>query len=148
MKFTPKTKEEALSAGLLEKGNYEFTVIAAKEKESKAGNPMIEILIKIWGENGREHLLYDYLMESVEHKFRHFFYSIGMGEMSEKGEVDCELLKGASGVCKIYIKEDKTGQYSPKNSVADYILNNHNSDNSVDTKMQPQKNFEDDDLPF
>jgi Protein of unknown function (DUF669) len=144
MKFTPKTKEEAMRAGLLPKGVYPFVVIKAENKTSKSGNPMVELLLKIWDVNGKEYLMYDYLMESIEYKLRHFCYSIGMGEMSEKGEFDVYEVKGKQGSCKIIIKEDKNGEYPPKNSVSDYLeelpLSLHNA--------KKQVAFEDSELPF
>ncbi len=145
MKFTPKTREEALTIKLLEKGNYAFKVLASKEKISQSGNPMIEILIKVWDETGKEHLLYDYLMESFEAKLRHFCYSINLGEMSEKGEFDCELIKSKNGVCRIYIKEDKTGLYPSKNAVADYIVP---MDNGAPTNLKGEPFKDDEELPF
>lgn len=149
MKFTPKSKEEALTVGLLPKGNYPFVVLKAEEKISKSNNPMIQVLIKVWDETGREHLVYDYLMESIEHKLRHFCYSIEQGTMSETGDFDCELVKDKQGLCKIYIQEDKSGQYAPKNAVADYIVPVDNGDNLTPTKNKTQNNNEfEDECPF
>lgn len=144
MKFTPKSKEEALTVGLLQKGNYPFVVVKAEERISKSNNPMIKVLLKVWDDSGREYLVYDYLMESIEHKLRHFCYSIGHGEMSEKGEFDCDLVKNKQGVCKIYTQEDKSGQYQPKNAVADYILSDHN----VESLKKDENDFKDDEIPF
>lgn len=146
MKFAPKTKEEAMKSGLLEKGNYPFEVKAASPKISKAGNDMIEIFLKVWDKSGKEHFLYDYLMESVDYKLRHFCYSIGMGEMSEKGEFDCESIKGKAGICKIFIKEDKNGEYPPKNSIADYIEGN--GEIVISPKEHNANEFDDDSIPF
>lgn len=138
MKFNPKSEEEVKNLGLLEKGNYAFLVKNATEQVSKQGNQMIKLTLIVWGEDGREHKIFDYLMESMEFKLHHFCYSIGLGEMSEKGEFDCEKVIQKQGECKIYIKEDKTGEYLPKNSIADYII----------PSDKKEKNFKDDELPF
>jgi len=145
MKFAPKTREETYALDLLPKGIYSFEVIKAENKESKSGNAMIEILIKVWDEKGKPYPIFDYLMESFESKLRHFCYAIGHGEMSEKGEFDCELALNKTGVCRIYIKEDKSGQYAPKNAVADYLLP---MDNSPAQLHQKDDSFKDDELPF
>lgn len=149
MKFEPKTREEAMSIGLLKKGDYPFQVISAKEKISQNGNPMIALMLRVWDESGGEHNVFDNLMMSVEYKLRHFCYSVGLGEMSEKGEFDCDLVINKMGVCKLYIQEDKNGQYPPKNSVADYLINNDNEANLTLKKTSEINNdFKDDDVPF
>lgn len=149
MKFPPKTKEEAMSAGLVKKGDYQFQVISAKEKISQNGNPMIALMLRIWDESGSEHNIFDNLMMSVEYKLRHFCYSVGLGEMSEKGEFDYDLVLNRMGVCKIYIQEDKSGQYAPKNSVSDYLINNDNDNNLIPKKTNEMDNaFIDDSIPF
>lgn len=145
MKFTPKTKEEALTVKLLDKGNYQFEVLKAEQKETSNGSPAINVMLKVWGEDDNTYLVWDMLSEAFDFKLRHFCYAIGHGEMSEKGEFDCELVLNKIGVCKIYIKVDKTGQYPDKNAVADYLLNN---DNSVPMRPKKEPSFKDDELPF
>lgn len=151
MKFTPKSKEEAMQIGLLPKGNYPFVVKQAYNKTSKSsGKPMIEIILGVWDSNGREHQIYDYLMESVEHKLRHFCYAINCGEMSEIGEFDIFKVMNKNGICKIIIKEDKTGEYLPKNVVVDYIVDEKNSavmSESAINAIQDTKSLNDE-LPF
>jgi hypothetical protein len=122
MNFEPMPKEEMLQLGLLPKDTYPFVVKAATEKTSKSGNPQIEVLLTVYDERGREHLLYDYLSPAFESKLRHFCYAIGLGKMSEEGKFDTSIVVGQQGECKVYIREDKTGQYPPKNAIGDYII--------------------------
>ena len=51
---------------------------------------------------------------------------------------------GFTGICKLYIKEDKSGQYQPKNAVADYMTD------KPKVKSEPAKADVpfDDDVPF
>ena len=49
-KFEPKSEEELTD--LLEEGAGKFEVTGAKAKESKAGNPMIELTLKVWDGKG------------------------------------------------------------------------------------------------
>jgi hypothetical protein len=149
MNFDPKTKEEAFKVNLLPKGNYQFEVLRAEDTVSGGGQPMVRILLKVWDETGKPHPLWDVLMESYEFKLRHFCYCVGLGEMSETGKFDCDLVIGKSGVCKIYIKEDKTGEYLPKNAVADYLINNDNNANLMVAKRSEVSDvFKDDSIPF
>jgi hypothetical protein len=124
MNFEPMPKEEMLQIGLMPKGRYLFVVKAATEKMSKSGNPQIEVLLTVYDERGREHLLYDYLspIPALEFKLRHFCYAIGLGKMSEEGKFDTSIVNGKQGECHIYIREDKTGRYPPKNAIRDYVI--------------------------
>lgn len=143
MRFKPLSEEEVARAGLLEKGTYPFEVRQAVQKKSKAGNDMIELVLCVWDKNGREYLVYDYLMESSEYKLRHFCYTTGLQEKYDSGELrDTDCLK--SGYCKVMIREDKSGLYPPRNSVADYIA----GEGEKPVKKQ-EVLFEDDkDIPF
>lgn len=144
MNFEPMPKEEMLKLGLLPKGTYPFVVKAATEKVSKSGNPQIEVLLMVYDERGREHLLYDYLSPMLESKLRHFCYAIGLGKMSEEGKFDTSLVNGCHGECKIYIREDKTGQYPPKNAIGDYVIDL----NLRATVINENNNLPNDPIPF
>jgi hypothetical protein len=149
MKFNPKSKEEAMSAGLLPKGNYPFVVKNATEEVSKSGNSMVKLILCVWDENGREHTLFDYLMESIEYKLHHFCYAIGLEDISLTGEFDCHRVIGTQGVCKIYIKEDKTGEYPPKNAIADYVLKEKNkNEKEIKGSKESKEEFIDSEIPF
>lgn len=120
--FNPKTEQEVLTANLLEKGEYPFVVKSCQAKTSKSGNPMLEVVLCVWDKQGKEHTIFDYLMESMEFKLRHFFVSIGMEESYMKGAIEPASTVGKQGHVKIFIREDKTGQYQPKNAVGDYLV--------------------------
>lgn len=146
MRFTPKSEEEVIKGGLLAKGNYQFEVRQAVEKKSKAGNQMMELVLCLWDKEGREYSIYDYLMDNVAYKVRHFCYATGLQDKYEAGtlhDIDCV---GKSGECKIFVREDKSGQYPPRNAVADYLA-------PLEQKKQypnanPETGFTDDEIPF
>lgn len=120
MKFSPMTEDELARASLLEPGVYPFEVIAASEELSKAGNEMIKVKINVFGPDGQQAHIFDYLMEKLQYKLRHFCEATGLLQKYEAGtlsEVDCE---GKSGWVKIKV-EPANGQYQAKNSVQDYV---------------------------
>lgn len=122
--FTPKSKEETQRKEfpLLPKGEYDFEVISSKEKTSKAGNPMFEINLKVFGPDGQHQRLFDYLLldDSGQWKLRHFCEATGMLDRYESGDLDEGELEGQVGRVKIKIQPAKDG-YPEKNAVEDYI---------------------------
>jgi len=147
MKFNPKTEQELKAMNLIEPGIYDYQVIDAKDTISKnSGNEMIELKLKIWDIEGRERLVFDYLLESFAHKLRHFAESNSMLDKYEAGQFHASDCLGKSGKAEIIIQKDKTGLYSDKNSVKDYVV----FDKLVVQKDLPLKKdtFINDDLPF
>lgn len=120
MKFNPMSEDELARAELLEPGIYPFEVLGASEEISKAGNEMIKVKINVFGLDGRQVHIYDYLMEKLAFKLRHFCEATGLLEKYEAGtlsELDCEL---KTGFVKIKI-DPANGSYLAKNSVQDYV---------------------------
>lgn len=120
MKFTPMSAEEIALAGLLEPGIYPFEVMAASEELSKNGNEMIKLKLAVFGTDGQQVHVFDYLLEKLAYKIRHFCEHTGMLDKYEKGtlsELDCE---GKAGYVQIVI-DPANGVYMPKNSVKDYV---------------------------
>lgn len=143
--FTPKSEEEITKSGLLEKGEYDFVVKSAQIKPSKSsGKPMVELVLGVWDKEGREHTIFDYLVDAIEYKIRHFCYSVGLGDKYEAGGFYPEESIGKNGLCKVFIKEDKSGQYPPKNSIADYLQGKK----EMKTNPKQEEEFKDDDVPF
>jgi len=68
MKFKHKTEEELQSMFLLHEGTYQFVVTKAEDAMSKSNNEMIKLTLKIMDKAGREHTVYDYLLEAMEFK--------------------------------------------------------------------------------
>ncbi len=63
MNFTPRTEEEIADSKLWKKGVYDFEVLDACEKISKAGHPMIELKIRVSNGDGVARTLPDYLLD-------------------------------------------------------------------------------------
>lgn len=144
MNFTPKSDADLSTGNLLPKGEYDFEVINAVDKVSKANNEMIELKLLIYIDGTPARQVFDYLMESVAYKLKHFCYAVGLAKKYDDGTITAIDCNGVSGRCKIIIKEDKTGAYPPKNSIADYVVVEGK------TEVKKQKHVEEDfsDLPF
>jgi hypothetical protein len=152
MKFTPKTKEELQQAGLLPDGVYDFEVVKATDKISKNGNDMLELQLKVWGNDGREVMVFDYLLEAMAFKLRHFAEETGLIGKYEAGELHDYDCLGKSGKVSLIVKASKISAsgntYPPKNAVKDYISDNKAKSNG---SLPPQKSVDnnlDADIPF
>jgi hypothetical protein len=159
LQFDPKTEEELHD--FLEVGDGNFEVFKATRKEAQStGNPMIELVLKVWDKNGENKLIYDNLM-LLSNKFalrriRHFCYSCGLGDFYEAGKLNATDCIGKQGKLKIGFKPEahsKDGRlYKAKNVVDDYEIevscasNEPKKQNSSFTSAQDEK-F-DDDIPF
>lgn len=142
MRFKPLSDKELQALNLIEAGTYDFEVLEAKDRQSKSGNEMIELKLKIWDNNGHERFVYDYLLESMSYKLKHFCECTGLLQKYEDGELRDVHCVGKSGKLDLIIQKDKTGQYGDKNSVKNYI---------VASAAQPVANHHpelNDDIPF
>ena len=127
MKFTPKSEEDIQKEGLMPAGIYPFTVLEAVDTVSKAsGNEMIKIKLAVYDNEGRERHLYDYLLESMAAKFRHFCVQTGMEGRYQDGSVAAEHCEGKDGYVKIKIGKAK-GDFPAKNEVDDYVAKPDNA---------------------
>lgn len=118
MEFTPKDKKELNAGKLIPAGDYDFEVLAAQEKESSKGNPMIVVKLGVYGPNGGKRFVTDYLMEALAYKLYHFCEAVGIDYHA--GALNADDLPGKCGRVRIKIDEAKDG-FDEKNSVKDYI---------------------------
>lgn len=150
MRVEPKTAKEVDEMGLLPAAIYDFIIAEADDTQSKAGNDMAVIKLKIEDENGREHKIVDYLVsiDSMAYKIRHFAESVGLLAEYEKGDMPADFMLGRTGRCKLVVQPAK-GEYRAKNTVADYIVD---KTAATGNPAKPQANFDrselDDEIPF
>lgn len=144
----PLTLDQAKAGDLIPPGNYQFEVMEAKESISKAGNDMIELKLKVFMPDGRERILFDYLMEKLEYKLAHFFECVGLFDKYSAGDVSADDCWGKSGELKVHIQKDKNGQYPDKSAVADYLLTPAQSAAKVERKVAAKDEFINDEIPF
>ena len=143
MKFKPNSAEEIQRAQLIEPGEYDFEVIDATEEVSKAGNPMIKLRLKIYVDDS-ERTIFDYLMEAVEFKLRHFCEAVGILDVYEAGDLLPVHCTARAGKVLIGIRKDKSGQYPDQNTVKDYVVN----EESEPVSKLSSPNFTNDEIPF
>ena len=145
MNFTPKTEKEIEEANLLPPGTYDFEIVDALDKTSKAGNEMIELNLRVFDSEGSSRYVRDWLMESIPAKLRHVAYACGLGDKYEAGSLVAQDFLDRTGQVKLVVKKDKTGQYSDQNSVRDYLI----AAGSASPQVKPQvPDLEEDDIPF
>lgn len=132
--FTPKTENDLYQ--LLEKGDYDFEVLNAEDAVSKKGNPMIKLTLKIYDKNGNGRQMYDYLLEALAFKLKHFCEATGLDDKYKAGKLEASDCLAKSG--KVMIDVESSDAYPPRNSVKDYVKIKVNKDN----------NFIDNDIPF
>jgi hypothetical protein len=142
MKFTPKTEEELNEIKLVPEGKYSFEVLNAEPMISKGGNEMIKLTLGIWDKEGQIHTIFDYLLEAMAYKLKHFCDAIGLSDKYKEGSIEPFDLIAKLGTLNLIIQKGKDnpngGKYPDKNSVRDYIID------SVSIKEDTLN----DDLPF
>jgi hypothetical protein len=140
LKYTGKETEQP-EYKILDAGDYNFVVDDAQERNSKSGNAMIALKLKV-GEAPNDRNVYDYLVfdGKSEWKLGTFLHSIqrhpGVGvEM----EIDPNDLVGRSGRAKIKV-ELYNGNKS--NKVQDYLFDKNAKQKPIETQD------EEDIIPF
>jgi hypothetical protein len=121
MKVTPKTEEELNRVLLLPEGEYDFEVLTAIEKQSSRGNEMIELKLAVYSEGERAATIFDYLLDSMEFKLRHFCDTVAILDDYNSGNLRSDILPGLHGKVKLKIEKDVSGKYKEKNTVVDYV---------------------------
>jgi hypothetical protein len=127
MQFQPKTQEDIIreqrefaEKNVLPKGEYDFEVMAAEDAVSKrTGKEMIKLTLKVWGLDGKERSVTDYLLGAMEHKLYHFAHATGLGEQYRDGGLEAIDCEGRSG--RVKLKVESSDQYGTKNAVVDYV---------------------------
>ncbi len=132
---------------LLTPGEADFEVLKATEKQSKSGNDMIELNIKVFDKDGKQTNVFDYLLSSEKFawKIHQFCDAINKPEWyAENAELTAEKLVGQAGKCKIVI--EKNDEYGDRVKIKNYLV----PKNPVgDVKSSAEfKDCDLDDIPF
>jgi hypothetical protein len=121
MRFEPKTEQDIERQHLLPDGDYDFEVVGAIEKPSKSsGNEMIQLKLKVFT-NAIDVTIFDYLLESMAFKLRHFAEATGLLVSYNKGILTAFDCQGRTGYLRLTTQEGQNG-YKAKNVVDDYIV--------------------------
>lgn len=152
MRVTARSEEEIQTMGLLSPGTYDFEVAKAEDQISNQGNEMIKLTLKVWDMGGAVHLIYDYLLDAMAFKLRHFAEATGLLEKYNAGHLEANDCERRMGKVEIIIqkgkdKNDGTGNWYPdKNAVKDYFVKKGGF--GATTLSSNTDQFLNDDVPF
>ena len=119
MKFNPmdeEVTEEKPKRELLPDGDYDFEVVNAEDKISKAGNEMIKLQLKVRDRFIFEHLVH---LEKIAWKIKRFCESVDMIDHYREGYLAAGDIIGRRGRCRI-CTEQREG-YDPQNRVDKWL---------------------------
>jgi hypothetical protein len=132
MNFKPKLDKESnkeFISKLLPEDEYPFEVADAEETVSKNGNEMIKLTLCLWDKEGKEHVIFDYLLEAMAFKLRKFAAITGLMRNYETGKIDAKECLHKCGKVKLIIQKGKPnpegGFYPDRNSVKEYFEGVH-----------------------
>lgn len=142
MQFQPKSDDEIKAEGLWPEGKYGFEIVEevtfgentlrtedtiSKVKENgKGGNEMIQLVVRVYNDNGNSTHVIDFLLEAFSKKLKNAAYACGLGDKYEGGLLQASDFIGKQGNLYMTIqkgkpKDDGSGdRYPDRNSVADY----------------------------
>lgn len=122
MNFKPISQQDAAGMQLFPKGEYTFEVLEGEDKTSQAGNPMIELKIRVTNREGAIREVKDYLLEQWPVKLRHAAEACGLVDQYDSGELVGADFIGKTGKLKLTIEKDKNKKFPDKNAVVDYLV--------------------------
>jgi len=111
-------KDTIVDFEVLDEVKFGTKTIYTEDAQSKAGNDMIVLVLKIF-HNDKERVLIDYLTAGMEFKLRHAINTCGIDVDTAVSATD---FIGKSGRARLGIQKSKDPQYSDKNVIADYLV--------------------------
>lgn len=131
MHYTPYEEKDLFAMMLLVEGEGNFQVISCIEKDSKAGNRMLEVDLNVWDSNGKQKKVRDYIMIDDSVKLYYFSHACGLEVEYKNGTLKSEMYDGRCGKCVIGISpagdrvDNRTGEskhYDAKNNIRKYKI--------------------------
>lgn len=117
MKFNPKA-----ASTLIPDGEYDAEIAAAEEAESKKGNAMMKLTVRVWAGGGGPRTVFDYIVDPHSiWKLKQIAAAIGKQDVFESGDMGPGEIAGESVRVAIKTQKDRTGQFEDKNVVARYL---------------------------
>jgi len=131
MNFTPKTDKQIAADHLWPAGNYRFEIldlamlgnreIETGDTVSKNGDDMILLVVKVFNGDGRGRVLVDYLLGRYPKKLRQAAIACDLLNEYATGSISGAAFIGKTGMLKLTVEKDKTGEYGDRNAVAAYL---------------------------
>ncbi len=155
------SEQEAMEErfNLLKEGEYDAVITASSDAQSKTGNPMMDMTVTVYDDNGKAHDVRDFLVftKQMMWKVVHFCDSASLLKEYEEGKLCSEVAIGCRVRVKINVEEgseipqDKLkgkslgSKYPDKNKIEDYIKRS----DADDSHSNPESSaVVDDDVPF
>lgn len=133
MKYTPKSENQLKENNMWPEGEYGFevldqtafgsTVIRTEETQSRAGNDMLVVVLRVYNDEGRHKNIVDYIIPDgpMEFKLRHIADCCSVLDKYDSGKLSASDLIGKQGF--VILKQGKgTDKYPAKNEVKDYVV--------------------------
>ena len=154
MKFTPKNEDE-LRPPVLAPGEYDALVKTATDEVSKSQNEMIKLMLVVWDNDGESTAVFDYLLDAMPVKLRHFCVAAGIEKAYDAGELTADLCQEQNVRVKLKIEEGN-GEWPRSNKVVDYLAPDSTVDRAAptaaakpsQTQEQPAQEVADAENPF
>ena len=100
------------------KGIFDFEVLEASDEISKKGNDMIKLKLCVYRPSGGEQHTFDYLLDAMAFKVKHFCEATGLLDRYEAGDLNASDCAGKSGRLELRLEKDDKG--NDKSVVKDY----------------------------
>jgi len=152
MTFEYNPKEVKTEYAVLPNGEYECEIVGAVETVSKAGNDMIKLVLCVFGNEGEQVRVYDYIVSpSTLWKLKSICRCC---DIKFDGILDEQLLVGRRMLVLTKVEperkvDDKT--YSERNSIVKYVsgLGNQSPENDPPVVADDKESHQvPDDVPF
>lgn len=161
--YQPMTEQEALNERfqLLKDGIYDAVITKSEDRQSSSGNPMMDMTVSVYDDNGKEHSVRDFLvfMPVMMWKVINCAKSAWVLKEYEAGEFCSQVVIRKRVKVKIVTEPGKEipvdklngkprgSLYPDKNKIEDYISDddeaalNHDNTNAMNNDLN-------DDVPF
>ena len=130
---------------LCPEGEWEAEILSAEDRVSQNGNPMLELMLRVFGAEGEEYAVQDWVTATprMQWKIRHLCESAHV--QYERDELPPDDFMGRNVRVKITINED--AKWGKQNRVADYLPRAGNGP-TVRALPQTEAALDDADIPF
>lgn len=134
------SEQEAMSErfSLIKEGVYEGIITSSQDTKSSTGNPMMDMTITVYDENGKPYEIREFLVftKNMMWKVIHFADSSGLLKEYEEGRLCSEVAINKRVVVKVVIEEGKEipqdklqgkpigSKFPDKNKISEYIKKN------------------------
>lgn len=134
------SEQEAMSErfSLIKEGVYEGIITSSQDTKSSTGNPMMDMTITVYDENGKPYDIREFLVftKNMMWKVIHFADSSGLLKEYEEGRLCSEVAINKRVVVKVVIEEGKEipqdklqgkpigSKFPDKNKISEYIKKN------------------------